>query len=61
MKDCRLCSYARETCDPPGCPGYRCTRPGGCYDRETYKAKTPPHDPRMGIYRWDESTWPENW
>lgn len=29
-------------------------------DRETYKAKTPPHDPRMGIYRWDESTWPEN-
>lgn len=59
MKDCKYCSYGRETYDYCGCAYTECTRPGGCDDPETFKVKTPPHDPRMGIYRWDESTWPD--
>lgn len=58
IKDCKCCPYGRETYDHRGCGYYTCGRPGGCYDRETYKVQTPPHDPRMGIDRNDESTWP---
>ena len=61
MENCENCGYGRKTWDPRGCPDYECTRPGGCYDRETYEVKTPPHEPRMGIYRRDKSTWRENW
>ena len=51
MKDCKYCQYTRKKFDPRGCEYEECGRPGGCYDRKTYKVKTPPHDPRMGIYR----------
>lgn len=57
MKDCENCAYGREEWDYRGCRYYTCGRPGGCYDRETYELKTPPHDPRMGIDRNDPSTW----
>lgn len=57
MKDCKNCGWAKEKCDHRGCPYYACTRPGGCYDQATKEKKNPPHDPRMGIYRWDKSTW----
>lgn len=57
MKNCEYCSYRKKDYDYRGCEYYRCGRPGGCYDSETYKVKTPPHDPRMGIYSWDEKTW----
>lgn len=42
MKNCEYCSYRKKDYDYRGCEYYRCGRPGGCYDSETYKVKTPP-------------------
>lgn len=57
IKDCKCCPYGKETYDYRGCGYYTCGRPGGCYESETYKVKTPPHDPRIGIDRNNDSTW----
>ena len=57
MLKCESCCWGKYNYDYRGCGYTKCTRIGGCYDKETYAKKTPPHDPRMGIDRNDPSTW----